>query len=373
MNIPFLNLKPQHEKIKKEVFAKLNELYDRTEFAYGKTGKEFEQNFADFNKIKYTIAVDNGTSAIELCLRAVGIKRGDEIITVSNTFIATVAGIHFVGAKPVFVEVDNKTWNIDVLKIEENITEKTKAIIPVNLYGQPSDMINIQKIAKKYNLVVINDAAQSIGSKILENEQWKSTSEFSDLSTFSFYAGKNLGACGEAGAIVTDNQKYAEYIAAFRDHGSKEKYIHEFVGKNNRIDAFQAAILNIKLKHINNWNEKRKKIANWYYEYLKDIDEIQLPFHPVWAYPVYHLFVILVNKREKFQKFLADNGIGTALHYKLPVHLQAAFKHLGYKKGEFPLTEAIVEKNVSLPMFPEITKEQVKYISKIIKQYFSNN
>lgn len=370
MQIPFLNLKFQHEKIKSEVFNKLEELYDRTEFVYGKTGKEFETNFAAFNESDYACAIDNGTTGVELCIRAAGIGQGDEVITVSNTFIATVAGVHFAGATPVFTEIDPNTWNIDPTKVEEKITAKTKAILPVHLYGQPAQMAELKKIAKKHNLLLIGDSAQSIGSKLLDNGIWKSTSCFADLSTFSFYPGKNLGACGEAGAIVTNNHKFAEFINMYRDHGSHEKYIHEFPGKNNRIDAFQAAVLNIKLKYINQWNEQRRQIASWYKEELSGIDGLQLPYHPTSVLPVYHLFVVLVKNRETFQQFLAEKGIGTALHYKVPVHLQKAFAHLNYAKGDLPITEHVVEQNVSLPMFPELTRDNVHEIATQIKKYF---
>jgi len=370
MKIPFLTLSYQHKQIKEEIFQKWNELYERTEFVYHQTGKEFEKNFSAYNNSKFACALDTGTSAVELALRAAGIGSGDEVITVANTFIATVAAIHFAGAKPVFVEVNPDTWNIDSSKIEEKITDRTKAVLAVNLYGQPADMLEIRNITKKLKLLFISDAAQSIGSKIKENGIWKNPSEFTDISAFSFYPGKNLGACGEAGAVVTDNEKYAEYIAMFRDHGSKIKYIHDFVGKNNRIDAFQAAALNIKLQYITEWNEKRRHVAEWYYEELKSIDEIQLPYCPSTMLPVYHLFVILVTDREDFQNYLALKGVGTALHYKIPVHLQKAFSYLNLREGTLPITESIVRKNVSLPMYPELTHKEIKYISTKVKEYF---
>ena len=371
MKVPFLTLSHQHKQIKDEIFAKWNELYDRTEFVYNKTGKEFEKEFAKYNSNKYSLALDSGTTAVELALKAVGIGKNDEVITVSNTFIATVAGIHFTGAKPIFVEVDEKTWNIDTKKIEEKITSETKAIMPVHLYGQPANLIEIKEIAKKHNLLVIADAAQAIGTKIKVNGVWENPSKFADLSTFSFYPGKNLGACGEAGAIVTDNADYADYISKFRDHGSTVKYIHEIVGRNNRMDAFQAAALLIKLKYIDKWNEQRRQVAKWYFELLSDVKEIQLPYCPENILPNYHLFVTLVDNREDFQRYLQEKGVGTALHYKIPVHLQKAFSHLNLPKGTLPITESIVERNVSLPMFPELTYDEVKYVAKIVKEYFS--
>jgi len=367
--IPFLTLSYQHVQIKKEIFRKWEELYDRTEFVYNKTGKEFEKLFAEFNDCKFALAVDTGTSAVEISLRAIGIKPGDEIITVANTFIATVAAIHFVGAKPVFVEVDEDTWNIDPDKIEEAITEKTKAIMPVHLYGQPANMEKIRQIADKYNLLVVADSSQAIGSRIEINGIWKNPNEFADISAFSFYPGKNLGACGEAGAITTNNANYAEFVAMFRDHGSKIKYIHEIVGKNNRIDALQAAALIIKLKYINKWNKQRQQIAEWYQKELLQIDEIKIQHTPANILSNYHLFVILVKNREEFQKFLAAKGIGTGIHYKLPIHFQKAFSYLNLNKGSLPITESIVERNVSLPMYPELEYEQVKYIVEVIKKF----
>ncbi len=370
VKIPVLDLKGLHSGIKGEIIQKISELYDNTEFVYGRTARIFEENFKRYNQTKYALAVDNGTNALEIALRAAGVGHGDEVITVANTFIATVAAIHFTGAKPVFVDIDPNTWNMDPGKIESKITLNTKAILPVHLYGQPAEMLRIREIALKNNLILIGDSAQSIGSQIKENGVWKSTSKFADISTFSFYPGKNMGACGEAGAVVTDKQEFAEFIAMFRDHGSKEKYIHEFVGRNNRIDAFQAAILDIKLKYIDDWNQKRRQVAEWYYELLSDVEEIQLPFVPPHIYHIYHLFVILVENRENFQKYLAEHGIGTALHYKIPVHLQKAFAYLGYKKGDLPITESIVARNVSLPMYPELQREEVEYVCQTIKDYF---
>src|SRR3989339_1717618 len=371
MNIPFLNLKYQHEKVRGEIFSKLEELYDRTEFVYGKTGKELEADFATYNQTEYAIALDNGTTAVELSLRAAGIGPGDEVITVANTFIATVAGIHFTGATPVFAEIDIDTWNMDYRSVEEKITPKTKALLPVHLYGQPANMPELRKLAQKYNLLLIGDSAQSIGSKILHEGQWKSPSTFADISSFSFYPGKNLGACGEAGALVTDNLAFSDFAGTFRDHGSKEKYIHDFPGKNTRIDAFQAAILQIKLKYIDEWNSNRRQIAAWYKEEFENIPRLKIPFVPENIFSVFHLYVVLVDKREEFQQYLAEKGVGTALHYKVPVHLQKAFLHLGHKNGFLPITEEVVKKNVSLPMFPELTRDEIAYTGEAVRSYFS--
>ena len=370
MKVPFLDLNTLHQQIKAEVFAKLNDMYDRCEFVYGGTAKKFEESFANYNQTKYALAVDNGTTAVELALRSAGIKAGDEVISVANTFCATIAGIYHLGATPVFVEIDPDTLNMDPSCIEEKITTKTKAILPVHLYGQPADMIRIREIAKKHNLLLIGDSAQSIGSRINEDGEWKSTSSFADISTFSFYPGKNLGACGEGGAIVTNNDTFADYIDLFRKHGERERYIHEIVGRNNRMDGFQAAILSIKMKYIEDWNVRRRQVAQWYIEGLKDVEQIKITKVLDHHYAVYHIFVIQVDQREKLMKYLDEQEIGTALHYKLPLHLQKAFASLGYKPGDLPITEKAVASNMSLPMDPNLTYNQVSYVCQKIRDYY---
>ena len=371
MNIPFLTLSYQHKQIEEEIFKKFHELYDRTEFVHHKTAREFEEKFANYNDIDYACALDTGTSAVELALRACNIGPGDEVITVSNTFIATVAAIYFAGATPVFVDIDEKTWNIDINKIEEKITPKTKAILPVHLYGQPADVVKISEIARKHGLKLIGDSAQAIGAKVKYNDEWVFPAKFCDASSFSFYPGKNLGACGEAGAVVTKDESVAKFISMFRDHGSSEKYIHEFPGKNNRIDAFQAAALLVKMNYIDDWTAKRQVIAGWYKDRLENIDQIKCQYTPENLMSVYHLFVVTVDNRKEFQDYLADNGIGTGIHYKIPVHLQKAFEYLNYQEGSLPVTEKVVKSNVSLPMYPELKEEEVDYVCEVIKNYFN--
>jgi len=373
-NIPFLTLSPQHQQIKREIFQRWNKLYDQTEFIHAAEGRCFEAEFAIYNEAKHTIAVDNGTSALEIALRAMRVGPDDEVITVSNTFIATVAAIHFTGATPVFAEIDPQTYNIDPEDIKKRITTRTKAIIPVNLYGQPADLVGIRNIADKYGIKVLNDAAQSIGAKIKDNEgKLVDTHQFADITTFSFYPGKNLGACGEAGAIIAENDNYADFCRKFRDHGSTEKYIHEIIGRNHRMDAFQAAALRIKLRYIDEWNSKRRKVALWYQEFLSNCTGITLPFISNHVQSVFHLYVVLVEDRIPFMDYLQRKGIGTGLHYRIPVHLQKAFKYLNYKPGDLPITENIVSKNVSLPMYPELTRDDVAYISDVIINYFRGN
>lgn len=369
--INFLNLKNQHQIIKQELFTRWKKLYENTEFVYASEGRRFEEDFSTYNRVTHAIAVDNGTSALEIALRAMGVGPGDEVITVSNTFIATAAAIHFTGATPVFAEIDSHTYNLDVYDLQSKITPKTKVIIPVNLYGQPADLIEIRRIADDHGLKVLNDAAQSIGSKIRDPKtgEWIHTHHFADITTFSFYPGKNLGACGEAGAIITNTDEYADFCRKFRDHGSQGKYIHEIVGRNHRIDALQAAALSVKLQYIDQWNASRRKIAAWYQEELNGLDGLQLPQILDNVQSVYHLYVVLVENRADFMAFLNEKGIRTALHYKIPIHLQKAFQHLGYKQGDLPITESVVSKNVSLPMFPELSREDIAVIGAAVREY----
>jgi len=372
--INFLDLKNQHQIIKQELFIRWEKLYESTEFVYASEGRRFEEEFADYNQVAHAIAVDNGTSALEIALRAIGVGPGDEVITVSNTFIATAAAIHFTGATPVFVEIDPLTYNMDVNDLQRKITPKTKVIIPVNLYGQPADLLEIRRIADDHGLKVLNDAAQSIGSKIRDTKtgEWMHTHHFADISAFSFYPGKNLGACGEAGAIITNNDDYADFCRKFRDHGSQEKYIHEIVGRNSRIDALQAAALSVKLQYIDQWNASRRQVAAWYQEELSGLDGMQVPQILDTVQSVYHLYVVLVENRVDFMAFLNDKGIGTALHYKIPIHLQKAFQYLGYQPGDLPITESVVSKNVSLPMFPDLSREDIAVIGAAVREYFKH-
>ena len=364
MNIPFNNLKLQYESIKNEIDEAIKEVINNSEFILGKHVLEFEKNFAKLCDKKYAIGVNSGTNALILSLMAYDIKQGDEVITVPNTFIATASAIHHTGAKPVFVDINEKTYNIDPAKIEEKITEKTKAIIPVHLYGQPADMEEVKEIADKHNLIVIEDACQA------HNSEYKNKKiPVSETGCFSFYPGKNLGAYGEGGMIVTDNEKIAEKTMLLRDHGQREKYVHDIIGFNNRMEGIQGVILNAKLRHLDEWTDKRRNKAKIYNKLLSGI--VEIPFEKNDRKHVYHLYVTKVENRENLMSFLKEKGISTSLHYPIPIHLQNAFSYLNYEKGSFPITENAVNNILSLPIYPELGEEQIKYVCDKIKEFYN--
>lgn len=360
--IPFLDLKSQYQSIKEDINKELQFVMDNTCFVLGSEVKEFEQNFADFCNKRFCIALNSGTSALHLALIASGIKQGDEVIIPVNTFIATAEAVVYTGAKPVFVDIEEKTYNIDASKIEEKITPRTKAIIPVHLYGQPADMDKIIQIAKKYNLRIIEDCCQAHGAEYKGKKV-----PITDIGCFSFYPGKNLGAYGEAGAVVTDNPEIANLISILRDHGQKEKYYHDYVGYNYRMDGFQGAVLNVKLKHLNEWTEKRRENAKIYNSLLKS--NLITPYEDVNSKHVYHLYVVRVKNRENIIAELKANNIDTGIHYPVPLHIQKAFSDLNLKTGSFPIAEKVAKEILSLPMYAELTKEQANYVAETLKKY----
>jgi len=367
LNVPFVDLNRQYDSIKKEVDSKISAVLESGHFILGKDVENFEGNFASFIGVKNCVGLDNGTSALELSLRALGIGEGDEVITVANTFIATASSIAFTGARPVLVDIDKEIYNIDVTKIEEAITPKTKAIMPVHLYGQPADMDEITKIAKKHDLFVIEDACQSHGAEY----RGRKTGSLGNVAAFSFYPAKNLGCFGDGGAIVTDDDRIAEKIRMLRDYGQKEKYQHMFIAYNRRLDTIQAAVLGVKLKYLEKWNQRRREVARLYNEGLKNIDVVT-PVERDYNKHVYHLYVIRTKERDRLKEFLQAKGISTGIHYLIPIHLQPAFKHLGYEKGDFPVTEGYSKEILSLPIFPELKKEEVEYISDCIAEFYEH-
>jgi len=369
MQVPFIDLKAQYRQIEDEVLPMVTEAMNNSAFIGGPQVSGFETEFAEFCESKYCIGVGSGTDALRFALMALGIGTEDEVITVSNTFIATTEVISQVGAIPTFVDIHSETYNIDILKIEDAITDKTKAIMPVHLYGQPADMDPVLEIAGKYNLVVIEDACQAHGA-LYKN---KKSGSIGTAGCFSFYPGKNLGAYGEGGAVVTHDERISNKIRMIRDHGQREKYFHEIEGYNGRLDAIQAGILRIKLKRLDNWNQARRKNAAYYNELLSKIPGVNIPADADFATSVYHLYVILVNDREDLQQFLKEKGIATGLHYPLPLHLQKAYEHLEYKKGDFPVTEIAAERLLSLPMYPELTRQQIEYVVESIKEFMNNH
>ena len=379
MNVPFVDLKVQYAQLKKEILAELEKVCENTAFVLGPFVKNFENAFAQFLGVHHVIGVNSGTSAVQLALKAV-IEPGDEVITTPNTFIATTEAITAAGGTIKFVDIREDTYTMDPDALRAAITSRTRAVVPVHLYGQPADMEPILEIARRHHLYVVEDAAQAHGAryrmkkgkeKIEEsmNGEWVMCGTMGDAAAFSFYPGKNLGAYGEAGAVVTNSDQIAELIRKYRDHGAKEKYVHEFEGYNMRMEGFQGAVLNVKLKYLNQWNEARRQHARYYHELLQEVEGVIPPRERENAYHVYHLYVIRVKDREGLQQHLARNGIATGFHYKYPLHLQKAYAHLGYRKGDFPVTEKVMQEVISLPMYPELTREQVEFVVKSIREF----
>lgn len=362
MEIPFLDLREQHQSIESEVFDAIHRVYEKTAFAGGPFVEEFEENFARFCGTKHAIGVGSGTDALWLVLLALGVKPGDEVITVPNTFIATVEAISLCGATPVFIDAEPVTYTMDPEKIELAITSRTKAIIPVHLYGQMADMDPIMAVAKRHNIPVLEDAAQAHGS----DYQGKRAGSFGIAACYSFYPGKNLGACGEAGAIVTNDDNLADVVKKLRDHGQQKKYYHSIVGTNGRMDGIQGAVLNVKLKYIEEWNNQRIAHAALYHELLSGCEKVVLPKTAEGRTHIFHLFVVLNENRDSFIEELANKDVKCGIHYPISVHLQDAYKHLSYKKGDFPVAEMNADRCVSLPMFPELRREQVETVVKSI-------
>src|SRR5688572_6621581 len=351
MSVPFLNLKAQHQNLKAEILAAVSEVLDSAAFAGGPYVARFEEEFAKYCTTKYAIGVGNGTDALWFALLALGVGPGDEVITVANTFIATAEAITYCGAKPVFIDIDEETYNMNPALLERAITPRTKAVIPVHLYGQMADMDPIMEIARKHKLAVVEDASQAHGAEY----KGKRAGTIGDVGCFSFYPGKNLGACGEGGACVTNNPDLKAKIAMFREHGQAKKYYHTVIGWNGRLDGIQGAILSIKLKHIEKWTEARREHARAYTAGFASVHGVLTPKEANYARHVYHLYVLRVKNRDLLLKNLGDKGINCAIHYPLPLHLQDAYKGLGLGKGSFPVAERVAEEIISVPMFPELT------------------
>jgi len=365
MNIPFVDLKAQYRSIQYEIAVAIQQVLDNTAFAGGPFVAQFEKEFASFCNCQHAIGVGSGTEAIWMALLALGIGHGDEVITAVNTFIATAEAISFCGAKPVFVDIDKQTFNMNPSLIEAAITPRTKAIVPVHLYGQMAEMDPIMEIAEAHKLFVVEDACQAHGAQY-KGEQ---AGSIGDAGCFSFYPGKNLGAYGEAGAVVTNNDDLAEKIRMFRDHGQIKKYYHSMIGWNGRMDGFQGAVLRVKLKYIAEWNEARRKNAQLYHNLLSKIRGIILPEEADYAEHVYHIYAVRVRQRNAFMGALAKKGISCGVHYPIPLHLQKAYQFLGLKNGTFPVAEKCAKQLVSLPMYPELTKEHIKHVAGTIKNF----
>jgi dTDP-4-amino-4,6-dideoxygalactose transaminase len=376
MKVPFIDLKAQYESIKDEINEAIQQVLYSCAFAGGPFVEKFEKEFADFCQCKYAIGVGSGTEALWLSLLALGIGPGDEVVTVPNTFIATAEAISFCGATPAFVDIDERTYNMDPNKLEaylkssltphaSHLTHKPKAIIPVHLFGQMADMDPIMEIAKKYGMLVIEDTCQAHGAEY----KGRRAGSIGDMGCFSFYPGKNLAAYGEAGAVVTNNAEIVKKIAMLRDHGQSKKYHHNMIGWNARMDGMQGAVLNVKLRHLAEWNESRRKNANNYDGLLADLNGAILPQEVDYAKHVYHIYAIRVQNRDALIKELAEKEIFCGIHYPIPVHLTEAYKFLQLPEGTFPITEKCAAELLSLPMFPELTKEQIEHVVFEIKQF----
>lgn len=354
MKIPFVDLTRQYESMKEEIGSAISGVIKRGNFILGEEVERFEKEFSEYCGAKYGVGVASGTDALTLIIKALDIGKGDEVITVPNTFIATVDAIARNGAAPVFVDID-ESYTMDVDKIEHKVTDKTKAIVPVHLYGQPADMKAINEVAAEHDLYVIEDAAQAHGARY----KGKKAGSLSDAAAFSFYPSKNLGAFGDGGIVVTDNEELANKIAVLRNYGQKFKYYYDFIGYNSRLDELQAAVLRVKLKHLDRWNMLRQKHATLYNKVLSECKGVALPEEKSYAEHVYHLYVIRCSNRHGLQKALENAGISTGIHYPIPVHLQVAYSHLGNKKGDFPVAEKYASEILSLPMFPELSDEEI--------------
>ena len=361
--IPFLDLKAQYDSIQDEILAAVSAALASTQFVLGKEVAAFEEEFAAYSGGRFGIGVNSGTSALHLALLAAGVKPGDEVITVSCTFVATVAAIDYAGARPVFVDVDPLTHNMDPTQVEAAITERTRVIMPVHLHGQPADLDPILEIARRRRLLVIEDAAQAHAAEY----QGRRVGSIGDLGCFSFYPGKNLGAYGEGGMVVTNNEEFAHTIRMLRDWGQERKYHHVLKGFNYRMEGIQGAILRVKLRHLDAWTEARRRHAAAYNELLADV-AVQKPVEMPYAKHVYHVYAIRTPKRDQMQETLQAQGIQTGIHYPIPVHLQKAYADLGYGLGDLPVTEQAANEMLSLPMFAELVDQQIEAVCAAVRE-----
>jgi dTDP-4-amino-4,6-dideoxygalactose transaminase len=382
--VPFLDLVGLHAEVEEELVAVFRQALKTAGFVGGSEVEQFENEFAQFCDTDYCVGVNSGTDALRLILIAAGVGRGDAVVTVPNTFIATTEAISQAGALPRFVDIDPRTYNMDAGELEDYLSNScfldqandrlfdsetgkvVKAIIPVHLYGQPADMDPILDLAERYKLTVIEDACQAHGAEYFSRRmnRWRKAGSMGRAAGFSFYPGKNLGACGEGGAVTTDDPEMARTVRMLRDHGQAKKYYHEIEGYNGRLDTIQAGILRVKLRLLSEWNEKRRQAASRYREFLgTNGHPVILPYEPEWAKAIYHLFVVRVPDRAETMNLLSQAGVGTGIHYPIPLHLQNAYHHLGYVAGDFPVAEKIASEIISLPMFPGLTGDQQEVVA----------
>lgn len=368
MNVQFVDLKAQYETIASEVDEAIHRVVVNADFILGKDVELFEQEFAAYCDVKYAVGLDSGMSALELALRAYNIGEGDEVITVSHTFSATAFSISLAGARPVFVDVDPSTYNMASTQIEAAITPRTKAILPVHLYGQPADMDEISAIAHKHGLVLIEDACQAHGARY----KGKRVGGWGDIACFSFYPGKNLGAYGDGGMIVTGNADLADKLKMLRNYGQREKYNHILIAYNRRLDNLQAAVLRVKLRHLESWNSARRAAADLYNRWLKDVDGVVTPYASGDRTHVYHLYVIQHPQRDALLSYLREHGVFAGLHYPMAVHQQPCYEDLNITPGSLPITESLASRVISLPIYPEIRPEQIEFVCDQVRSFPGN-
>jgi dTDP-4-amino-4,6-dideoxygalactose transaminase len=364
IQVPFVDLAAQYVAIADEIGEATASVLGRTDYILGRDVALLEQEFAAYCEAANAVGVDSGTSALELILRAYDIGPGDEVVTVANTFMATALAISYTGATPVLVDIDPQTYTLDVSLLERAISDRTRAIIPVHLYGQPADMDPIVEIARRRGVVVIEDACQAHGARY----KGRRAGSLADAAAFSFYPAKNMGAYGDGGMVVTNDERVDAAVRMLRNYGQREKYHHVVRGYNRRLDTFQAAVLRIKLKHLDSWNARRRQYSDWYRQLL-DASEAVTPLEAGYAESVWHLYVVRVADRDALAADLASRGIATGIHYPVPVHLQPAYSDLGYRRGDFPVTERYADQILSLPMYAELTKDMIEYVADSIKGF----
>ena len=362
MRIQFNDLGPQHRELRQEIRAAVEEVLDAGWFILGKQGEAFEREFADYCGVAHCVGVGSGTEALHLALLACGVRPGDDVVTVSLTAVPTASAITFAGARPVFVDVDPRPFTMDPARLEAGITRRTRAILPVHLYGQAADMDPILEVGRRHGIPVIEDACQAHGAEY----RGRRVGSLGLMAAFSFYPTKNLGACGDGGAVTTDDPELADRLRLLRNYGQRRRYYHESKGFNSRLDEVQAAILRVKLRHLNRWNDARRGKAALYDSLLAGV---VTPFEAEYAHHVYHLYVIRSPRRDALQRYLAEQGIGTLIHYPVPVHLQQAYQDLGISEGALPATELCAREILSLPLYPELPDERIVEVAKAIAQF----
>jgi len=364
--VPFVDLQEQHRALESELSAAVSQVMSRCDFVLGSAVEQFEKEFAEFLGARYAVGVGNGLDALRLALQAAGVEPGDEVIVPANTYIATALAVSALGGCPVPVDVDEKTFNIDPAGIGAALTSRTKALIPVHLFGQPCDMEEVCDIARRHDLVLIEDACQAHGARF----RGRCVGTFGLAGCFSFYPSKNLGACGDGGMVVTDDEQFAERLRLLRNYGSKEKYRHIAKGTNTRLDTLQAAILRVKLQRLENWNAARLRHAQRYSGILREIASVRLPEVAPDRTHIFHLYVVRVERRAELQKFLAERQIQTMIHYPVPIHLHRAYEDLGFRRGAFPVAERLADEVLSLPMFAELADEQIDSVCDAIREFY---